>query len=88
MRQVPPAPQSGLHMLERGVWKAPWQGPDGEIVLLAITSHHRLLVPPSVIAFGRDHIGASDVLWEQLDAQDPVDDASLAALRRRRIHAL
>lgn len=55
----------------RGVFKAHWMGPKGEIVLLAITSTNRLVIDPVTIPFGADHIGTVDGLWEMLDHVDP-----------------
>lgn len=82
MRHVPPAPY--VPLLERGVWKAQWQGPNGEIVLLAISSDHKLLTgTPHVISVGGDHIAAADALWDLLDARDPVSPAQVDGQRRR-----
>ncbi len=84
MRRVPPAPQ--VPLLERGVWKACWQGPRGEIVLLAVRSDHKLFAgQPHLIELGADHIAAADTLWELLDACDPVTPAQVTTQRRRSI---
>ena len=42
----------------RGIWKAPWVGPMGEIVLLAIDSGGHLVVDPFTIELGTDHLEA------------------------------
>lgn len=67
-----PYPTGGLSLFSRGIWKAPWQGPDGEMVLVAITSGRRLLGNPVVLPLGADHIAIADEMWGQLDAADPV----------------
>lgn len=46
-------------------------GPDGEMVLLAVTSGHRLLSTPRVLAFGSDYIAAHDQMWDLLELLDP-----------------
>lgn len=66
-----PAPCASL--LERGVWKAPWMGPRGEMVLLVVTSKRRLLVPPVVLSLGSDYISTLDTLWATLDVRDPAE---------------
>ncbi len=87
MRRVPPAPQ--VPLLERGVWKACWQGPRGEIVLLAVRSDHKLLAgQPHLIELGADHIAAADTLWDVLDRCDPVTGAATDAARRRAIRVV
>lgn len=55
----------------RGVWVAPWMGPKGEIVLLAIRRDGRLVGEPYTIPVGTSHILALDALWERLDREDP-----------------
>lgn len=75
-------------LLDRGVWKAPWMGPNGEFVLLVVTSGHTLLVPPSVLALGSDYIASFDALWELLDERDPLTAADHDTLRRRRLKAV
>ncbi len=84
MRRVLPAPQ--VPLLERGVWKACWQGPHGEIVLLAVRSDHKLLAgQPHLIELGADHIAAADSLWNVLDLCDPVTPSQVTDPRRRSI---
>jgi hypothetical protein len=55
----------------RGVWVAPWVGPNGEIVLLALRRDNRLAGEPHVIPLGASHVLAADELWERLDREDP-----------------
>lgn len=61
---------------KRGVWQAPWMGEEGEMVLIAITSKHRLLrivtIPP-----GASRIDAAEALLSELDAADPVPSLRL-----------
>jgi hypothetical protein len=61
--------------LGRGVWEAAWDGPNGETVLLAVTSTHRLLMPPTFVPIGWSEETYCDALWEALDAADPENDA-------------
>lgn len=80
---VPTAELRGL--LDRGVYKAPWMGPNGEIVLLAVTSKHCLVsLSPIVIPAGSNHVQAVDELWDMLDAIDPLTAEEIEALARRR----
>lgn len=55
----------------RGVHVAPWMGPDGELVLVAVTSLGRQAAPPVVVPHGGDRLRASDELWDLLDRVDP-----------------
>lgn len=55
----------------RGVYLAPWQGPNGELVLLAITHERKLVCPPRVIPDGASHILAGDEMWDLLERSDP-----------------
>lgn len=61
-----------MHISRRGVWVAPWQGPNGEIVLFSIDSHSKLVAGPFIVPAGSDHIAASEALWEELEAVDPL----------------
>ena len=67
-------PESGDPMLvdtsHRGVWIAPWQGPNGELVLFAMGSHNRLVTDPMVVPAGSDHVAAADMLWDLIDEVD------------------
>lgn len=58
--------------LPRGVYVAPWVGPNDEIVLVAITRGHRLAAPPLTIPHGASQIGAADALLALLDRDDPI----------------
>jgi len=66
-----PRPAPLHNLLNRGVWLAPWCGSEGEMVLLAITSRHRLAVPPVVIPNGASRVDAANLLWDQLEQSDP-----------------
>lgn len=55
---------------QRGVYIAPWMGPDGEIVLIAITSRRRKLVE-QVIPRGADHVAHAISVQALLDEADP-----------------
>lgn len=60
-----------LHDLQgRGVWVAPWLGPDGETILVAITRDKRearkVYVPQNV-----NPQPATDELWDTLAVIDP-----------------
>jgi hypothetical protein len=56
----------------RGIWVAPWVGPNHEIVLIAIRSDRRLCGEPHLIPAGASHVLVADELWERLDREDPV----------------
>lgn len=59
-------------LLQRGVWVAPWMGPNGEFVLIAIDRHHRIVGDPVTVPAGANHVQMADELWERLDAADPM----------------
>lgn len=63
-------PPAGL--LARGVHVCPYLGPDGELVLVAVTSTGRRLCDPVTIPHGADRVGAADALWARLESEDPV----------------
>lgn len=70
-----------LGRLERGVWVAPWVGPDGEMVLLAITSRAQLATGvPTIVPSGASQVDASDRLWETIEAVDPDVRANLRVI--------
>lgn len=70
-----------LGMLERGVWVAPWMGPDGEMVLLAITSRAQLATGvPTIVPNGASQVEASDRLWDIVEAVDPDVRAQLRVI--------
>jgi hypothetical protein len=68
-------PEPTRSQLPRGVWIASWDGPNGETVLLAIDSAHRLLGLPMAVPMGWSVERASDALWLVLDTLDPENDA-------------
>lgn len=53
----------------RGVWVAPWTGPNGETILVAVRRDSRTC-GWRLLAAGDDHAGASDELWETLERED------------------
>lgn len=55
----------------RGVWVAPWMGPGGELVLVAVRRDDRM-VDQRMLTFGDDHVRASEELWAALERADPV----------------
>ena len=62
----------GRSLLDRGVWRAPWNAPNGEVALLAVTSTGQLLTGvPVTVPLGADPIAAADDLWDRLEAEDP-----------------
>lgn len=54
----------------RGVWVAPWMGPNGETILVAVRRDDRK-VSERMLAFGDDHVQASEDLWDELERADP-----------------
>lgn len=78
----------GSQLLTRGVWLAPWLGPSGELVLLAINRERKLAADPVVIPSGADQIEVATRLWEKLDQVDPISKEELATLRRERLKAV
>lgn len=66
--------------LTRGVYVAPWMGPDGELVLLAITSTARLACEPITVPHGADRVLAADLAWGALEVADPLPDLRLHAI--------
>lgn len=60
-----------MQMLERGIWTAPWLGPSGEPVLIAITSEGKLLLPPEAVPRARLEY-RTGFLWGWLDTADPI----------------
>jgi hypothetical protein len=59
-------------MLARGVWTAPYFGPNGETVLVAVDSQQRLVGSPRIIGDGESRIAAADSLLDELDRADPI----------------
>lgn len=60
--------------LGRGVWIAPWTGPNGEIVLFKRDRWKRLVGEPRMIQAGENHVLIGEQMWEELDAADPVPE--------------
>jgi hypothetical protein len=54
----------------RGVWLAPWMGPNGELILVAVRRDDRM-VGERMLSLGDNHVQASDELWAALEAADP-----------------
>lgn len=59
-------------LLDRGIFKAPWQGPAGEWVLLAVKSDHSLAIPPVTVPQGQPLPDLYDELHQLLDDLDPL----------------
>ena len=57
-------------LLERGVWSAPWIGPNGELVLLAVTEASKLAAPPYIVPDGASRIDAADLMWDEIEAHE------------------
>ncbi len=71
-----------LPLLDRGVYRAPCFGPDGETILFAVTSEHRLIPDGSLkVQQGGDCLMASATLWRLLDAFEPAESRR-ASVRR------
>ena len=67
-----PAIQGGFSFdVERGVHVAPWMGPNGELVLVAVSRHHRRIAE-RMIPMGDGHVFAADALWDVLEREDPL----------------
>jgi len=58
-------------MASRGVWQAPWFGPDGELILVSVTRARRRL-REVVIPHGGSRIEAADSLLAELERDDPI----------------
>lgn len=58
--------------LTRGVYVAPWMGPNGEIVLIAVTRERKLAGDPVTVPHGTSHLLAGDELWARLERADPL----------------
>jgi hypothetical protein len=56
----------------RGVWIAPWLGPNGETILVALNRHERQLGEQMMISPGSNSLAASDELWARVERDDPV----------------
>jgi hypothetical protein len=64
----------------RGVYVAPWMGPDDELVLIAITAAGKLAAPPLTIPHGASRLAASDELWAAVERVDPDPKTYLRAV--------
>lgn len=62
-------------MLDRGVWAAPWIGPNGEVVLLGVTNERKLALDPVTVPDGASRVAAADRIW------DAIEDAEARRLR-------
>ncbi len=58
--------------VKRGVYQAPWTGPNGELVLIAITADRKLACDPVLVPHTASRVLASDAVYEKLDMLDPV----------------
>lgn len=56
--------------LGRGVWVAPWKGPDGEMVLVALNRLERYL-SHRLVKTGESSHAAADDLWSIVERDDP-----------------
>ena len=81
-------------MSYRGVWVAPWVGPEGELVVYAIQRNRQLATEPLTIPHGANRLAIVDSLYELLDVVDPPADSTLPSkpprfglLARRHIRA-
>ena len=61
----------------RGVWMAPWVGPNGETILVAVTRERKLAGDPVLVPLGGNHVNAGDELWARLDEDDPMPNLKL-----------
>jgi hypothetical protein len=67
--------------LARGVYLAPWVGPNGEVVLIALRTDGRLACEPVTVPDGRSRLEANERLWNLLDARDPERRPLLKVMR-------
>ena len=63
--------------LSRGVYWAPWVGPAGEPVLIALDGDRHLVGEPRMIARGENSVAIGDEMWELLDNADRQPDLKL-----------
>lgn len=64
-------PLSRPSPLPRGVYVAPYFGPNGETVLLAITARQRLAAEPLFLLTSEHEVEQADALRRLLDEHDP-----------------
>jgi hypothetical protein len=73
-------------LLDRGVYKMPCMGPNGEMILFAVTSEHRYVLNSfSILPWGSNLDAAAEAIWELLDRVDPLTDTQFDEVRRRRL---
>ena len=58
--------------LGRGVWQAPFDGPDGELVLVAVTSRGRMCGEVTIVPHGASRIETADRMLLALELADPL----------------
>jgi hypothetical protein len=63
-------PSGGFGLFGRGVWKAPWMGRNGELVLVAVDATHRMVGKPALLPLGSDYIAMVDDLWNALERSE------------------
>ena len=68
MRRTP----SNSTNVGRGVWVAPWMGPNGELVVVAVSRRNRLLAE-RIIAPGDNSDAIGQELWAIVERDDPLD---------------
>jgi hypothetical protein len=66
-------------ILGRGVFQAPWLGPNGEMVLVSINSRHEKHEELTV-THGANRIDVGEAMEARLDAADPQNEAKPRAL--------
>lgn len=59
------------HLKQRGVWQADFFGPNGELVLVAVTRLKRRIAE-EVVPHGSSRIEAAERLQDALDRADPL----------------
>ena len=63
-----------MKVSSRGVWIAPWRGPNDELVLFAQDSKAHLVTDPVTIPHGADRVAIADGLWDLLTWAEPEPD--------------
>lgn len=58
-------------LLSRGVYVAPFMGPEGETIVFCIDHRHRIVGRPTFVSAGESHLAAADAHWARLDRDDP-----------------
>jgi hypothetical protein len=59
-------------LLRRGVWQAPFFGPDGELALVAVSRAGKLIGDVLIVPHGSSRIAAAEALLERLNLVDPL----------------